>query len=141
MSALRVRLRIDFDNGGSVGPGKIELLESIARTGSLSGAARALGMSYRRAWLLLHSLNESFEKPAVALSVGGRQGGGAELTPFGTELIYAYRNLETEMQSQAGARFARIAARRPASKAEPRLRKRPLSRSAVTRSRGKPAGR
>jgi molybdate transport system regulatory protein len=141
MSAIRVRLRIDFDNGGSIGPGKIDLLESIARAGSLSGAARALGMSYRRAWLLLHSVNESFEKPAVALSVGGRQGGGAELTSFGTELIYAYRNLETELQLQAGTRFARIALRRSVAKAEPRLRKRPLSRSVVARSRGKAPAR
>ncbi|MEO7775532.1 MAG: LysR family transcriptional regulator [Steroidobacteraceae bacterium] len=112
MNALRLRLRVDFEQGGSLGPGKIDLLESIARKGSLSGAARELRMSYRRAWLLLHSVNEAFDKPAVELSVGGRQGGGAELTPFGTELIYAYRNLESEAQAHARERFARIAQRR-----------------------------
>jgi molybdate transport system regulatory protein len=140
MTALRVRLRLDFDSGGSLGPGKIELLESIARTGSLSGAARALRMSYRRAWLLLHSVNESFDRPAVELSVGGRQGGGAELTPFGTELIYAYRNLEAELQSQASHRFARVAARSTRNKGAA-LPARPLSRKTAAPPRRRKASR
>ena len=135
MSSLRVRLRVDFDNGRSIGPGKIELLESIARTGSLSAAARALAMSYRRAWLLLHSVNEAFEHPAVELSVGGRQGGGAELTAFGTELIHAYRDLELELQSQARERFARLVPRRVRASAAPAIRPKRLSRRIAARGK------
>lgn len=139
MSSPLVRLRIDFENGGSLGPGKINLLEGIARTGSLSGAARAIRMSYRRAWLLLHSVNEAFDSPAVQLSVGGRQGGGAALTPFGTDLIRAYRSLEAELQSHARQHFAGIALRRmPAQVA---VKARPLSRKSVAPARRKSGAR
>src|SRR5262245_48267492 len=88
-SSPRLRLRIDFAPGCSVGPGKVGLLEAIQRCGSLSEAARQLGMSYRRAWLLLAELNRSFNQPLVTTSVGGTDGGGAVLTASGEAVISA----------------------------------------------------
>ncbi len=94
---------MDFGSRCSVGVGKIELLEGIARTGSLSKAAREMRMSYRRAWLLLEDMNVSFDHPVAHASVGGRGGGGVVLTPFGTRLVAAYRRLEHSLQPLAGA--------------------------------------
>jgi molybdate transport system regulatory protein len=95
---LTVRFRVDFANRCSVGVGKIELLEGIARTGSLSQAAREMRMSYRRAWLLLADLNVSFDSPVARTATGGRGGGGAVLTPFGSELVAGYRKLELSLR-------------------------------------------
>jgi molybdate transport system regulatory protein len=77
-----------------IGPGKIDLLEAIERTGSISAAGRALGMSYRRAWLLVDELGRLFSRPVVVASAGGAHGGGARLTDFGLALIGAYRRIE-----------------------------------------------
>lgn len=87
----RLTLRLDFANGERLGPGKVALLEAIGRTGSISAAGRSLGMSYRRAWELVDSLNRSFCEPVVATRHGGERGGGALLTPFGARLIEGYR--------------------------------------------------
>ena len=103
-----VRFRIDFDAAHSVGPGKIELLEHIRETGSLSQAGREIGMSYRRAWLLLESLNTSFREPVVSTSIGGKTGGGATLTEFGDRVLMEYRQLEKEINALAAKRFASI---------------------------------
>jgi molybdate transport system regulatory protein len=102
-SAPTVRFRVDFDSQCSIGVGKIELLEGIARTGSLSEAARQMRMSYRRAWLLLADMNSSFDQPVAHTSTGGRGGGGATLTAFGKRLVAGYRKLEDRLQSLAGA--------------------------------------
>jgi molybdate transport system regulatory protein len=107
----RIRFRIDFGRDAAIGPGKIALLEQIQGTGSLSQAARDLKMSYRRAWLLLDSLNSSFEERVVASSIGGRDGGGAKLTPFGRSLILAYRRFELIMQRRAERHFRPLAVR------------------------------
>jgi molybdate transport system regulatory protein len=104
---LEVRLRIDFAPAGSIGPGKIDLLEAIDRSGSLSQAARDLGMSYRRAWGLLDDLNHSLGEPVASASAGGAGGGGAALTDFGRELISSYRAVETIAVKAAVRRFAR----------------------------------
>ena len=77
-----------------IGPGKIALLEAIERTGSITGAARALGMSYRRAWLLVEETNRCLVQPAVATAAGGARGGGTSRTPAGVELCAKYRALE-----------------------------------------------
>lgn len=128
MRKPQAHVRIDFSEGCSVGPGKIALLEGIARTGSLSAAARSLGMSYRRAWLLLHSVNDAFHEPAVELSVGGKDGGGARLTPFGTELIAAYRDFESAVDALAVKTFSSMRPN-PAAPAQGTERRRPLRRS------------
>jgi molybdate transport system regulatory protein len=111
------RIRLDFANGVSVGPGKIALLEGIAASGSLSGAARVLGMSYRRAWLLAQDLNVGFPDPVMVFTTGGKHGGGASLTPLGESLIAGYRQLETEVDRMAGKLFSNLHddERRPAA--------------------------
>jgi molybdate transport system regulatory protein len=78
----------------AIGPGKVALLEAIARTGSITSAARELGMSYRRAWLLVDETNRCLVRPAVATAAGGQKGGGTLLTPFGVELVRRYRAVE-----------------------------------------------
>ncbi len=104
MAAPVVRFRIDFADHSSVGPGKICLLEAIRDSGSLSQGARNLGMSYRRAWLLVESLKHSFREPVTVASTGGKDGGGMLVTEFGDALIRSYRDLERD--------FATLAARR-----------------------------
>ena len=103
---LTVRFRIDFGPKCSIGIGKIELLEGIARSGSLSQAAREMHMSYRRAWLLLADVNVSFDEPVALTSTGGRGGGGVLLTPFGERLVAGYRQVESDVQRLADARLA-----------------------------------
>jgi molybdate transport system regulatory protein len=89
-----LRIRIDLAPQCSVGPGKISLLEAIEREGSLSVAARRIGMSYRRAWNLIADLNGSFSRPVVATAVGGARGGGAQVTEYGRALVAAFRAFE-----------------------------------------------
>ena len=105
MAPVSVSFRVDFSPDCAVGPGKIALLEHISSTGSLSEAARKLKMSYRRAWLLLEDLNTSFQQPVAQMSVGGRGGGGASLTPFGSDLVAAYRELEAQIRKRAQTAF------------------------------------
>lgn len=95
---VTIRFRVDFGARCSVGIGKIELLEAIRRTGSLSQAARLLDMSYRRAWLLMADLNASFDRPVVDTMTGGTHGGGARLTDFGGQLVDGYRQLELSLK-------------------------------------------
>ncbi|HEV3183100.1 MAG TPA: LysR family transcriptional regulator [Steroidobacteraceae bacterium] len=123
MSAPAVRFRVDFGPEGAIGPGKIALLEQIGREGSLSQAARELGMSYRRAWQLLDSLNHCFRERVAVTARGGRRGGGATLTAFGRQLIRSYRDFDAEVQARAARHFRLIVrqarsltgARRPTS--------------------------
>jgi molybdate transport system regulatory protein len=104
----RLTIRLDFSGDRRVGPGKIRLLELIDQTGSISAAGRAMAMSYRRAWLLVDTLNTSFRRPVVEAHPGGRRGGGARLTPFGRELIARYRTLERDAVNAAKAHVGAI---------------------------------
>ncbi len=129
----QTHIRIDFSGTCSLGPGKISLLEGIERTGSLSAAARTLGMSYRRGWLLLHSTNEGFTQPVVELSVGGKDGGGARLTDFGKRLVADYRTFEAAVDAIAVKTFAGV---RASSKvAETPVSRQPIKRSVTGNSR------
>jgi len=83
----------------AIGPGKIALLEAIAETGSISSAARRIGMSYRRAWMLVDETNRCLVEPAVEAAVGGKHGGGTALTSAGLELVRRYRRLEKKTQA------------------------------------------
>ena len=134
--SFSVRLRIDLGSGSSLGPGKIALLEQIAGSGSLSQAARELGMSYRRAWLLLDDMNRAFAEPATTSSIGGAGGGGAQLTEFGRQLVRTYREVEEGASDMAGARFAWLTREGTAGHSEARLPRRRLSR-AGTGTRGR----
>ncbi|MGC2199071.1 MAG: LysR family transcriptional regulator [Stellaceae bacterium] len=90
----RLTLRIDFDGGRAIGPGKIKLLELIDALGSIAAAGRQMNMSYRRAWLLIDDLNQAFRQPVVASQVGGARGGGATLTNLGCAVVRHYRAAE-----------------------------------------------
>jgi len=92
--SVKFRMRITVGDLIAIGPGKIALIEAIGETGSITGAARQLGMSYRRAWLLLEELNGALKKPAVDSAQGGQNGGGSVLTDTGRALIELYRRVE-----------------------------------------------
>jgi molybdate transport system regulatory protein len=92
-------LRIDLDREGRIGPGKIVLLENIRKLGSISGAGRAMDMSYKRAWDLVDEINRICRQAAVERQTGGKNGGGAALTPFGVSLVARYRKIEREAAS------------------------------------------
>lgn len=100
------RLRILFSELTALGPGRAELMERIARTGSISAAAREMGMSYRRAWLLVEATNAAFVEPLVAASTGGSGGGGAHLTDFGMAILARYRAMELKAAQALAADFA-----------------------------------
>jgi molybdate transport system regulatory protein len=108
MVGTRLSIRIDLENGNRIGPGKIALLEAIRSTGSISAAARALHMSYRRAWLLVEEVNHALREPAVAAETGGRRGGGAVVTPAGERLVGLYRTIESHARNAAGGEFRAI---------------------------------
>ncbi|MFZ9500179.1 MAG: winged helix-turn-helix domain-containing protein [Beijerinckiaceae bacterium] len=105
----RVTIRLDFDGARHLGHGKIRLLELIEAHGSISSAARAMGMSYRRAWLLADEANRMFSAPLFATRMGGKGGGQAQLTPFGRELIALYRRMEKEAERSFGAEIEKLA--------------------------------
>jgi molybdate transport system regulatory protein len=125
-----IRLRIDLSPDSALGPGKIALLEHIEATGSLSQAARELGMSYRRAWLLLDDVNRMFTDPATTASVGGSGGGGAQLTDLGRAIVKAYREIEDAAEKAASARIAWLASCRRKSQRRSATQRRPLTPSA-----------
>ena len=89
-----IRLRIMLAPGMPLGPGKAQLLQGIQETGSISAAGRRMGMSYKRAWYLVEALNSHFGAAMVETTKGGKTGGGAKLTPLGTDVLAAYREME-----------------------------------------------
>ena len=94
-------IRIDLDTDGRIGPGKIQLLETIRTCGSISAAGRAMNMSYKRAWDLVDEINHICRRAAVERQAGGKNGGGAALTPFGLSLVSRYRKIERSAESAA----------------------------------------
>jgi molybdate transport system regulatory protein len=106
LSGASPRIRIVFGEAMRLGPGKVDLLEAIDRTGSISAASRELQMSYRRAWLLIDEVNHIFARPVVIASPGGANGGGAQLTDFGRALVAAYRRIEERTRLAIREEFA-----------------------------------
>jgi molybdate transport system regulatory protein len=94
LSPARVTIRLDFPGGRQLGHGKVRLLELIEEHGSISSAARAMKMSYRRAWLLMDEVNSMFREPVIETQLGGKGGGHARLTEFGKKLVGLYRGIE-----------------------------------------------
>ena len=92
-------VRIDLDSEGRIGPGKIQLLENIHACGSISAAGRAMDMSYKRAWDLVDEINRICRQAVVERQTGGKNGGGAMLTPFGISLVARYRKIERDAAS------------------------------------------
>ena len=89
-------MRILLGGPAGMGPGKAAILEAIEKTGSISAAAREMGMSYRKAWLMVDAMNHCFREPVVMGNVGGSKGGGAAVTEMGREVIRCYREMETK---------------------------------------------
>ena len=133
MDTLRLTLRVDLGNGRALGPGKIRLLEAIASTGSISQAGRQLGMSYRRAWLLVDDMNSCFRDPVIAAQPGGTHGGGATLTAFGQKLVDRYRAIEADTQVTARKYLHDLEAalKGPKARRAPNSLKRPTRASAA----------
>lgn len=104
-------LRVALTKEHYLGPGKVRLLELIGELGSISAAARAMAMSYRRAWLLVASMNEAFNGPVVSSAVGGKAGGGAVLTTVGREIIARYRRMEATTRRAIAPDLAALRAR------------------------------
>lgn len=117
---MRTHLRVMLNDEIAMGPGKADLLEAIRDTGSISAAGKKLGMSYRRAWLLVDSMNRCFRSPLVTTSAGGAAGGGAVLSAAGQDLLERYRALEQAVAEITDKSFKDI---------KPLLRKTPLPSS------------
>ena len=105
----RVKISLIFESGARIGPGKARLLESIRETGSISAAARDMRMSYKRAWVLLDSMNQAFTEPLVAAAPGGAGGGGAALTEFGAEVLERYRRIQALADAHSAEDLAALA--------------------------------
>lgn len=98
-----IRPRLYLAESLNIGPGKIDLLRKVDETHSISAAARAIGMTYKRAWLLIDSLNQGFHRPVVETATGGKGGGGTTLTVLGKQLVERYIALEARVNSSAKA--------------------------------------
>jgi molybdate transport system regulatory protein len=116
VSGPRVTIRLDLAEKaeeprmGRIGPGKIALLEAVSLQGSISAAARAQGLSYRRAWRMVDEMNRLFAAPLVEAEAGGVKGGKAQVTATGTHLLKAYRAIEAEAQEFGARELSRIVA-------------------------------
>ncbi len=116
---LKVILRLLHGEEIALGPGKAELLEAIARTGSISAAGKSMNMSYRRAWMLVDVMNRCFKSPLVETAKGGSHGGGARLSPLGEEVLAQYRTMDEAARQVAKAYlglFENLMAETPAQK-------------------------
>lgn len=102
------KLRVMFGEEIAMGPGKAELLEAIAETGSITASARQLGMSYRRAWLLVDTMNRCFREPVVASATGGAGGGGAHVTPYGRRVLASFRAMQARVDRALGPELTRF---------------------------------
>jgi molybdate transport system regulatory protein len=110
VTGARLRLRLILPGGLMLGPGKADLLAAIRDTGSIAAAGRSMGMSYKRAWMLVETLNAGFRSPLVEASRGGRGHGGAALTEAGAQVLAAYRRMQARAESAAAPEIAELTA-------------------------------
>ena len=106
-------IRVDFSAFGYLGPGKIALMELISKHGSMAAAGKEMGMSYRRAWLLVDEINQIFREPLVEKHMGGSGGGGARLTKLGRDVVGRYRAIEGAAATAAAADLRALKASLP----------------------------
>lgn len=102
------KLRVMYGTEIAIGPGKAELLEAIAATGSISASAKRLGMSYRRAWLLVDTMNRCFREPVVSSATGGTGGGGAQVTAFGHRVLARFRAMKARVDRALDPELAKF---------------------------------
>jgi molybdate transport system regulatory protein len=107
---LRMRMRVTLGEMNAIGPGKVALLEAVDEHRSISAAAKSLGMSYRRAWVLIDELNRSLKSPAVTTAAGGANGGGTMLTEVGHRLVQLYRGIEEQAEQTCRAEISQLLA-------------------------------
>ncbi|PUA28254.1 MAG: MopB-like protein [Cellvibrio sp. 79] len=117
---LKIQARLMLDEEIAFGPGKADLLDAIAATGSISAAGKQMGMSYRRTWLLVDAMNRCFQNPLVETATGGVQGGGARLTNYGIDILQRYRRLQSDIAILSTQHFPEF---------KPLLRKKPVPSS------------
>ena len=103
MSTKNVKVHLPFGKVSAIGPGKADLLEAIEHSGSISAAARRMGMSYKRAWDLVDTMNKSFREPLVITAAGGSYGGGARVTAFGHDILRRYRAIEDKANASVAS--------------------------------------
>jgi molybdate transport system regulatory protein len=115
-------LRVMAGTVPAMGPGKARLITLIDSTGSISAAAREMGMSYRRGWQLVEAINASFNQPVVTTAVGGKRGGGAVVTDFGRRMVEAYYQMESKASAVIAADLGKYAVhlRKPVLKSKSR---------------------
>lgn len=106
---LKPQIRIMFRKAIAMGPGKADLLRAIGETGSISAAARQMEMSYRRAWLLVDTMNQAFKSPVVVTLTGGKSGGGAAVTDFGREVLKRYQAMDEKARASVAQELRRFA--------------------------------
>jgi molybdate transport system regulatory protein len=117
-ATLRPQIRIMFRKAIAMGPGKADLLQAIGESGSISAAARRMKMSYRRAWLLVDTMNQCFDRPLVETATGGNHGGGAQITELGKEVLRRYREMDAKASAAVAKEiiaFTRLMTRQPES--------------------------
>lgn len=110
MSSALLKIRLSHGPFTAMGPGKADLLDAINHSGSISAAAKHMGMSYRRAWELVDTMNRCFDEPLVRTSLGGSHGGGAQITDFGFTVLKLYRDLIAKTMLAAEQELAEISA-------------------------------
>lgn len=110
MASGNIKIHIPLGELSAIGPGKADLLEAIAASGSISAAARQMGMSYKRAWDLVDIMNRCFREPLVATATGGSHGGGAQVTSFGLNVLQLYRDLEARANASVTREVGELAA-------------------------------
>ncbi|HQR50267.1 MAG TPA: winged helix-turn-helix domain-containing protein [Methylophilaceae bacterium] len=108
MSSSNIKIRIPYGTLSAMGPGKADLLDAIESSGSISAAARNMGMSYKRAWDLVDTMNRCFRQPLVSTATGGSHGGGAQVTEFGHEVRHRYRALVAKAEQSVAAELQEL---------------------------------
>lgn len=106
----QTRFRVQIKHAVAIGPGKADVLQSVAETGSLAEAGRRLGMSYQRVWSMVDAMNHDFVEPLVLKQRGGASGGGAQLTPAGAQVLKLYRSIERDAQRAVARRLPQLVA-------------------------------
>jgi molybdate transport system regulatory protein len=120
----RLSIRIDFEGSEAFGPGKVRLLELIDEQGSIRGAASAMSMSYRHAWLLLQAVEDTFGAPVISTATGGAKGGGAKLTELGKTVVARYRAIEAQAAQAAADELTELSKAAASAAPEERGRRR-----------------